>query len=418
MAGSDARDPPAGSDTPPFLPYARQTVTDTDLAAVAEVLRSDWLTTGPAVEGFEADLAAACGADHAIACSNGTAALHLAALGLDLGPGDAAIVPAITFMATANAIRMTGAAPVFADVDADSGLMTPDHAARAADRAAAAGLRVAALMPVHLAGQCLAPEAMRALAEARGAVVLEDACHALGASYRRGDGGSVPVGACRDSLAATFSFHPAKTVACGEGGAVLTNDPALAARLRRLRAHGIERDPARLGQAELALAPDGRPNPWYHEMAELGWNYRLSDIHAALGRSQLARLPELVAERRRLAALYDAALLPFGNLLQTIGQVPDCLPAWHLYPVLVDFAACGVDRGTAMRRLQAAGIGSQVHYIPVPWQPYYRAGAALPDLPGAASYYRRTLSLPFYPGLGASEVARVAAALSQALDIA
>ncbi|MEQ8345792.1 MAG: DegT/DnrJ/EryC1/StrS family aminotransferase [Sneathiellaceae bacterium] len=412
MAGPDPGTPP------PFLPYARQTVTQADLDAVAEALRSDWLTTGPAVDRFEGDLALACGASQAVACANGTAALHLAALGLGLGPGDAAIVPAITFMATANAICMAGATPVFADVDADTGLMTPAHAARAADRAAAAGLRVAALVPVHLAGQCLAPERMQALAGDRGAVVLEDACHALGASYRRSDGGTVPVGACRDSLAATFSFHPAKTVACGEGGAILTNDAGLAARLRRLRAHGIERDPARFAQPELGLAPDGRANPWYHEMAELGWNYRLSDIHAALGRSQLARLPDMVAERRRLAALYDAALAPFGNLLQAIGRAPGCDPAWHIYPVLVDFAACGVDRGTAMRRLQAAGIGSQVHYIPVPWQPWHRGRAAAPDLPGAAAWYRRTLSLPFYPGLGAADVARVAAALSDALGAA
>ncbi|MFC3227249.1 UDP-4-amino-4,6-dideoxy-N-acetyl-beta-L-altrosamine transaminase [Marinibaculum pumilum] len=399
----------------PFLPYARQTVTDADVDAVAAVLRSDWLTTGPAVDRFEAALADACGAAHAVSCATGTAALHLAALAAGLGPGDAAIVPAITFMATANAVCMTGAVPVFADVDPETGLMTPAAAAAAADRAAAAGLRVAAVMPVHLAGQCLAPEAMQAFAAARGAVVIEDACHALGAAYRRSDGRTVPVGACRDSLAATFSFHPAKTVACGEGGAVLTDDAGLADRMRRLRAHGIERLPERHRQPELALAPDGQPNPWYHEMQALGWNYRLSDIQAALGTSQLDRLPALVAARRELADLYDTALSRFDNLAHCIARVPDCEPAWHLYPALIDFAAAGTDRGTVMRRLQAAGIGAQVHYIPVPWQPWYRDRWPVPELPGAAAYYARTLSLPFYPGLGPAEVERVAAALAASL---
>lgn len=402
----------------PFLPYARQALTEEDIAAVAAVLRSDWLTTGPAVEGFEGDLARTCGAAQAVACSSGTAALHLALAAMGLGPGDAALVPAITFMASANAVRMTGAEPVFADTDPDTGLMGAEQAREAAGRARAAGLRVRAVLPVHLAGQCAAPQALQALAAELGAFVLEDACHAIGTTYRRDDGVAVAVGGCRDSLAAAFSFHPAKTIACGEGGAVLTNDAALAARMRRLRGHGIERDPAQQQVTDQARAADGSANPWYHEMVELGWNYRLSDIQAALGRSQLSRLAGMVAQRRRLAGLYDAALAPLGHLVRPVARVPACDPAWHIYPVLVDFDAAGIDRAGVMRRLQAQGIGSQVHYIPVPWQPYYRERGAMADLPGAAAYYRRTLTLPFHAAIGEAEVARVAAALARALGAA
>ncbi len=383
----------------PFLPYGRQSIDDSDIAAVAEVLRSDWLTTGPAVDAFEADFAAATGAQHAIACSNGTTALHLALAGLDVGPDDVCIVPAITFMATANAVIYCGADVGFADVDAATGLMTPATLRQAIARAG--GARVRAVLPVHLAGQCEDMAAMREIATATGALVVEDACHAVGTSWR-----GRPVGSCEHSEAACFSFHPVKTIAAGEGGAVTTNDTALAMRLRRLRSHGIERNPARLEQ--------GQDQPWWHEMQELGWNYRLCDVQAALARSQLARLGVFAARRQALAAAYDA-LLAGHELVGALARTPDCDPCLHLYPVRIDFAAAGTDRASVMKALQARGIGSQVHYIPVPSQPWYRRRYGDQTPPGAAAYYEQTLSLPLFTDMAPDDPARVVAVLTEVL---
>ncbi len=384
-----------------FLPYGRQALDEQDIAAVAEVMRGDWLTTGPTVDAFEIAFAAACGAEHAIACSNGTTALHLALAGLDTGPGDVCIVPAITFMATANAARYCGADVVFADVDPDTGLMTPDTLAVALETARLRG-PVKAVLPVHLAGQCEDVAAMASLAHAAGAVLVEDACHAVG-SRHEGD----MVGSCRHSVFASFSFHPVKTIAAGEGGAVTTNDAALADRLRRLRSHGIERDPARMQRQA--------GEPWYHELTELGWNYRLSDIQAALALSQLKRLDQFAARRRELAALYDGVFETLAPKIQPLARTPGCDPCLHLYPVRIDFEAQGVSRTEVMAGLQARGIGSQVHYIPVSDQPYYLGLYGRQDLPGAQRYYARTLSLPLFVGMEDGDPLRVADALVEVL---
>ena len=386
-----------------FLPYGRQALDEQDIAAVAEVLRGDWLTTGPTVDAFEIAFAAACGADHAIACSNGTTALHLALAGLDTGPGDVCIVPAITFMATANAARYCGADVVFADVDPDTGLMTPDTLEVALEIARLRG-PVKAVLPVHLAGQCEDVAAMARLAAASGAVLVEDACHAVGSRHEDN-----PVGSCRHSVSACFSFHPVKTIAAGEGGAVTTNDAALADRLRRLRSHGIERDPRRMQRRE--------GEPWYHELTELGWNYRLSDIQAALALSQLKRLDHFATRRRELAELYDAVIEPLAPTMQPLARTPGCEPCLHLYPVRIDFEATGVTRAEVMEGLQAQGIGSQVHYIPVPDQPYYRELYGRQDLPGAQRYYARTLSLPLFVGMTDEDPLRVADGLRSVLGI-
>jgi len=383
----------------PFLPYGRQSIDDSDIEAVARVLRSDWLTTGPEVDAFEADFAAVTGAGHAIACSNGTTALHLALAGLGVGPGDVCIVPAITFMATANAAIYCGADVVFADVDADTGLMTADTLRQAVARAP--GGRSRAVLPVHLAGQCEDMAALRDIATAAGAVLVEDACHALGTRWQ-----GRPVGAGQYSDAACFSFHPVKTIAAGEGGMVTTNDPGLAARLRRLRSHGIERDPAQMER--------GQDEPWWHEMQALGWNYRLCDVQAALARSQLARLDAFAAKRKSLAAAYDA-LLDGHPVVRALARTPDCDPCLHLYAVRIDFAAADTDRATVMRALQAQGIGSQVHYIPVPSQPWYRRRYGDQTLPGAAAYYQRTLSLPLFADMRSDDPQRVVTALNEVL---
>lgn len=373
------------------------------------MLRSDWLTTGPAVERFETAFAAAAGARHAVSCANGTAALHLAALALGLGPGDIAIVPAVTFLATANAPRLAGAEIVFADVDPRTGLMTPATLQAAWDGLDADRRRaVRAVFPVHLNGQCCDMAAIEGWAAERGIAVVEDACHAVGGRYA--DGGAV---GSRGGMAA-FSFHPVKTIACGEGGMVTTPDDALAARLRLLRSHGMVRDPAQFTETAQATAADGSANPWYYEMHEPGLNYRLSDIHGALGASQLAKLERFVRRRAALVARYDAALAPLAPVVAAMPKVPGS-PAWHLYVAHIDYARAGRDRAAVMRALTERGIGTQVHYLPLHRQPYYRRRYGDLRLDGADAYYRSALSLPLFPAMDDADVDRVAAALEEIL---
>jgi len=391
----------------PFLPYGRQTVDEADIAAVAAVLRSDWLTTGPVVAQFESALAARVGARYAVACSSGTAALHLAAVAAGLGPGDRAVVPAMTFLATANAVRFAGGEVSFTDVDAETGLMTESGL----EAEIAGGERIKAVLPVHLKGQTVDMPALARLAAKHGLTVIEDASHALGASYRDG-AENVPAGSCRHSDMTVFSFHPVKTITMGEGGAVTTNDRALYDRLVRLRAHGITREAAAFQDASLALDPGGGVNPWYYEMQELGFNYRVSDIHCALGLSQLGKLDSFVGRRRALADEYDRRLASLAPAVRAPARVANCEPAWHLYAPQFDFEAFGVARGALMRRLAEQGIGTQVHYIPLHLQPYYAARYGARALPGAVAYYRRTLSLPLFASMSEDDVARVVDALA------
>ncbi len=390
-----------------FLPYGRHDIGDDDVAAVARVLRSDFLTTGSAVDAFEDKLAGITSAQFAASCSSGTAALHLATLAIGIGPGDLAVVPTITFLATANAVRYVGADVVFCDVDPDTGLMRPQDLERAI---AEHGQAIKAVLPVHLAGQSPDMKGISELARKHGIAVIEDACHALGTLYPA-SGGEAPVGSCRDSDMAVFSFHPVKVIAMGEGGAITTNDAALAARLRELRSHGMTRDAAHFTNNDLAFAKDGSANPWYYEMQELGFNYRASDIHCALGLSQLAKIDKFIERRRLMVSRYDALLAPLSPLVHPLGRMPGCLPAWHLYVALIDFDAAGVSRGELMERLKQNGIGTQVHYIPVHTQPYFQDMYGAKELPGAAAYYARCLSLPLYPGMNDNAVDLVTKAL-------
>jgi UDP-4-amino-4,6-dideoxy-N-acetyl-beta-L-altrosamine transaminase len=381
-----------------FLPYGRQTIEDDDIAAVTAALRDDFLTTGPRVEAFEQGFAAKVGADHAVVCANGTAALHLSMLALKVGPGDVAIVPSTTFLATANCARFVGADVVFADVDPASGLMTRETLEAAIRRAR--GRRIAAVLPVHLRGDVADLPAIRALAESVGAAVVEDSCHALGSTADFG-AGVEPVGAGRHGDMAVFSFHPVKTIATAEGGMITTNDPEVAARARRLRGHGMER-PA-------------DADPWVYDMAEVGLNYRLPDVLCALGLSQLAKLDRFVERRRALAAHYAAALAPLGDLVRPAARPVWSNPALHLMTVLIDFEATGRSRAEVVAALKARGIGSQVHYIPVHTQPYYRAIDPDLSLPGAEAWYARALSLPLYPGMADEDPYRVVDAVQRAL---
>ena len=384
-----------------YLPYGRQSIGEDDIAAVNRVLRGDFLTTGPEIASFEMALAGLTGAAHAMACSSGTAALHLALAGLGVGEGDICIVPAITFMATANAARYCNADVVFADVDPDTGLMTPDTLEAAIGRVDGS---IKAVLPVHLTGQTANMPAIKALADANGAYVVEDACHALGTETPDG-----PVGNCAHSNAASFSFHPVKTIACGEGGAVTTGDAALAGKIELLRSHGISRDASTFeGDAD---------EPWRHEMTTLGWNYRMTDIQAALGRSQLGKLHAFAARRRELAEIYDAALTPLAPHIRPISRVGACDPCWHLYGVLIDFEALGQTRAGLMRGLAERGIGSQVHYMPVTSQPYYRRLYGDQTPPGATNYYERCLSLPLYVGMETGDPVHVVETLGELVGI-
>lgn len=392
-----------------FLPYGRHQIDEDDIAAVVSVLRSDSLTGGPLVAEFEQAFAERVGARFAVACANGTAGLHLAAMALGLGPDDAAIVPTLTFLATANAARYVGAEVVFADVDPATGLMRPEDLQDA--HAKAVNRKIRAVIPVHLNGQCVDMEAVAGFAGRNGLRIIEDACHAIGATYRTRSGDEVRVGACRHSDMTVFSLHPVKTIAMGEGGVVTTNDPDLHAALLRLRNHGMVREASRFVQRDEAFDADGQPNPWYYEMPEPGYNYRASEIHCALGLSQLRKLDRFLARRRELADAYDRALTPLAPVVRPVPRVAGCASGWHLYVVQVDFKAFGATRPSLMRSLLGRGIGTQVHYLPVHRQPYYRSRYDNTQLSGADAYYASCLSLPLFPAMSENDVKRVVTAL-------
>ncbi len=406
-----------------FLPYGRQVIEDDDIEAVAQALRADLLTTGPRVAAFEEAFAARVGARHAVACSNGTAALHLAMMALGLKRGQVCIAPSLTFLATANCARFEDAEVQFADVDPNTGLMTPESLEMAISRlneqgAGAAKLR--AVLPVHYGGNPADLPRIRALAEAAGAVVVEDACHGLGTAMDFGTGRE-QIGDCTHGAMATFSFHPVKTIACGEGGMVTTNDPVLAERLMRLRSHGMVRQPDAFSLTAMAFdkTEDGGrdANPWFYEMPQIGYNYRLPDVLCALGISQLAKLDRFAARRRTLAALYRQHLAELAPAVSLVATPRGADPALHLMVALIDFKAVGLSRKQVMDGLAARGIGSQVHYIPVHRQPYYQDRYGLIDLPGADAFYSRCLSLPLFAGMEDGDPERVVIALRAVLGL-
>lgn len=409
---------------PPFLPYARQSIDNDDVAAVTAALRGDMLTTGPLVPQLEAALEMATGARHAVACNNGTSALYLAARAVGIQPGDVVIVPSMTFLATASAPHMAGAEVVFSDVDPETGLMRPaDLDAAFADagrRFPAAPVR--AVFVVHLNGQAADLAALKAVADSHDVPLIEDAAHAIGGLARRasdtGSGGAASrVGDCRWSAMTTFSFHPVKTIAMGEGGAVTTNDPRLFGRLERVRNHGMERDPAAWTERQAGFDASNDPNPWYYEMGSPSLNFRVPDILCALGLSQLTKLDRWTAERRHLFARYRDLLSALDAPVEPPAVVPWGDPAWHLCAARVRFdARSGMARGSVMRRLRDEfGIGTQVHYIPVHAQPFWQDRYGRTDLPGARTYYERALSIPFYVGLTETDQDRVADALRRVL---
>ena len=381
-----------------MIPYGRQDVRQEDIDAVVEVLRSDFLTQGPVVPQFEASLAQAGGARFAVAVNSATSALHIACLALGLGPGDRLWTTPITFVASANCGLYCGAKVEFVDIDAETFNMSPDALAAKLEQAAADGTLPKVIVPVHMCGQSCDMKRISALAHRYGVRVIEDASHAIGGSY---DG--APVGNCAYSDITVFSFHPVKIVTSAEGGAALTNDPELAARMELLRSHGITRDPALMTHA-----PDG---PWYYQQIDLGWNYRMTEIQAALGLTQLARLAEYVDRRNALADRYDVAL--GGLALDLPGRLLESRSSFHLYVIRLHDP---VQHRQVFEALRAAGIGVNLHYIPVHLQPYYRSmGFEAGDFPVAEAYYSRAISIPLYAIMTDKQQDTVIAKISTAL---
>lgn len=377
----------------PMLPYGRQWVDEDDIAAVVEVLRSDWLTTGPKVAEFEAAFAQFTGAREAVAVSSGTAALHAAMYAIGIGPGDEVIVPAMTFAATANCVVYQGGTPVFVDVDTDTLLIDPDQVE------AKITSRTKAIIAVDYAGQPCDYDWLRAIADRHGLRLVADACHALGGSYK-----GRPVGSLADL--STFSLHPVKPITTGEGGMITTDDPELARRMRVFRNHGITTDHRQREQQ----------GSWFYEMVDLGYNYRLSDIQCALGISQLRKLPGWVARRREIAQCYDTAFaeLPF---IQPLAVRPEVGHAYHLYMVRIRSQEVGLSRAQVFTALRANGIGVNVHYIPVHLHPYYRRrfGTGPGLCPVAETVYWQLITLPIFPAMRDDDVQTVIGGVSNVL---
>jgi UDP-4-amino-4,6-dideoxy-N-acetyl-beta-L-altrosamine transaminase len=385
----------------PSIPYGRQDIDDDDIAAVVAVLKSDYLTQGPVVGAFERQIAERVGARHAVASNSATSSLHLACLALGVGPGDTVWTSPITFVASANCARYCGAAVDFVDIDARTSNISVDRLAEKLAAAEKSGRLPKVVIPVHMGGHPADLAGIAELAQHYGFKVVEDASHAIGGSYR-----GEPIGNCRYSDITVFSFHPVKIITSGEGGVAVTNDSELARRMARLNSHGITRNPS-----EMSKAPDG---PWYYEQVELGYNYRLTDIHAALGLSQLQRIDEYVQRRQALGRRYDSHLadlpakIPFQDERDS--------SALHLYVIRLELDRISATHRTVFERLRADNILVNLHYIPVYRQPDFAGFGFDPaDFPAAERYYAEAISLPMFPRLTEEDQDYVVASLAKAL---
>ncbi|MFC2315937.1 MAG: UDP-4-amino-4,6-dideoxy-N-acetyl-beta-L-altrosamine transaminase [Selenomonas massiliensis] len=381
--------------------YGKQDINEADIQAVEAVLRSDFLTQGPAIERFEQRVAQYCGVKYAVAVCNATSALHIACLAAGLGKGDLLWTSPITFVASANCARYCGADVDFVDIDENTYNMSVPALEQKLQKAKRQGRLPKVVVPVHMAGQSCDMRAIKKLSEEYGFALLEDASHCIGADYA-----ATKVGSCAYSDMAVLSFHPVKIITTGEGGMVLTNDAALYERLCLYRSHGITRDPKRMTKQS-----DGG---WYYQQVALGFNYRMTDIQAALGASQMDRVDEFVARRRFLAARYDELLRDLP--LKTPFVLDGAQPSWHLYIVRIDFDCVDKTKQQIFAEMREKGIALNLHYIPVHTQPYYEAlGFHAEDCPAAVEYYREALTLPLYPCMTDAEQEMAARALREVL---
>ncbi|HVK99020.1 MAG TPA: UDP-4-amino-4,6-dideoxy-N-acetyl-beta-L-altrosamine transaminase [Dongiaceae bacterium] len=385
-----------------MIPYGKQDITQDDIDAVVQVLQSDFLTQGPAVPRFEQALAAHVGARYGVAVNSATSALHIACLALGLGPGDWLWTTPITFVASANCGLYCGAQVDFVDIDPRSYNICPQALEAKLETAALEGKLPKVLVAVHLCGQSCDMDAIGTLARRYGVKVIEDASHAVGGKYR-----GHFIGDCRYSAITVFSFHPVKIITTAEGGVAMTNDEQLAQRMNLLRSHGITRDVAQMSQE-----PDG---PWYYQQIDLGFNYRMTELQAALGTSQLQRLDRYVARRHRLAQRYDELLAEMP--VTTPWCHPDAYSALHLYVIRLQVEGNGRNHRDVFERLRQQNIGVNLHYIPVHTQPYYqRMGFRAGDYPNAERYYAEAISLPLFQSMTEAQQDQVVRALEQALD--
>ncbi len=386
-----------------MIPYGRQDISEADIAAVVEVLRSDFITQGPAVPLFENAVAEYCGVARAIAVNSATSALHVACLALGVGPGDIVWTSPITFVASANCALYCGATVDFVDIDEDTGNMSVDALREKLEAAKITNTLPKVVIPVHLCGTSCDMQAIRALGEQYGFRIIEDASHAIGGMYL-----DLPVGSCTYSDITVFSFHPVKIITTGEGGMALTNDAGLAQTMDLLRSHGVTRDPTLLTRES-----DGG---WYYEQVALGFNYRMTDIQAALGYSQLARLDEFVHRRHQIADWYDEHL---AGLPLTLAVRPsDTYSALHLYVVQIELDQAARSHREVFDSLRSQGIGVNLHYIPVYTHPYYQQlGFKAGLCPAAEAYYSRAISIPMFPNLAAEHLATVHDAVAAAVGV-
>ena len=385
-----------------MIPYGFQDIRPEDIEAVINVLKSDWLTQGPWVPRFEQAVAEYCGADYAVAVNSGTSALHIACLALGLSPGDRLWTSPNTFVASANCGLYCGATVDFVDIDPRTYNMSVDALALKLKQTEKSGTLPKVVIPVHFAGQSCEMDVINSLAKRYGFHIIEDASHAIGGQYK-----GKPIGNGQYSDITVFSFHPVKIITTGEGGAAFTNNPDLADRMQLFRTHGITRDPSKMTSNGQGL--------WYYQQIDLGYNYRMTDIQAALGISQMQRIDEFVTQRHRLAVRYDKALadlpihLPFTH--------KNAYSSFHLYVIRLDTEIIKRNRREIFERLRNAGIGVNVHYIPVHTQPYYRQmGFRMGDFPASEVYYQEAMSLPLFPGLSKKQQDQIVAALRTAIE--
>ncbi|MBF0542976.1 MAG: UDP-4-amino-4,6-dideoxy-N-acetyl-beta-L-altrosamine transaminase [Candidatus Riflebacteria bacterium] len=397
-----------------FIPYGRQCIEEDDIAAVVKVLKSDYLTQGPAVESFERDFGKAIGVEYAVSCANGTAALHLACLAANLNPGEKHLTTPITFSADANCARYCGADVIFGDIDLFDLTLDPKICRKILERQRQANRPVKTIVTVDFAGHPCRMSEFSKLKKEFNLIWIHDACHSLGAEWVDENSKTWKSGEWPDIDMTVFSFHPVKHIATGEGGMVTTRSRKFANELKKLRTHGITKSVDEMIFPELAKEPNGSINPWYHEMQILGFNYRLSDLQAALGSSQLQKLSRFVRERRRIATKYVNLFKEFEGVIFQ-GECPNSKNSHHLVVAMIDYKKFGITRGEVMRKLIEHGIGTQVHYIPVPLMPYYRKISSNVEIPNALSYYEKALSLPCFPSLMDEDVEKISKTMKMVL---
>ena len=400
-----------------FLSYGHQDITEEDIRAVTSVLKSDYLTQGPAVTQFESAIVKETKSKFATVCVNGTAALHLTMLAANIRRGDTVLTSSISFVASANCAKFVGAEVVFADIDSKTACISPKFCKRLLEEAVSDGNPIKAVVTVDLAGHPCDMEAFAQLKAEYGFTWIQDSCHSLGASWADKEGRVWQIGESEKPDMTVFSFHPVKNITTGEGGAIVTHSEILDANLKQFRTHGITKNSALFLNKKDSISSEGEINPWYYEMQSLGYNYRMTDIQAALGTSQIKRLKKYILRRNEIIDIYKQKLCKLNNI-SFIQADKNIYHAYHLAVLKIDFVAVGKTRAKVMNELKLKGIGTQVHYTPIPMMPFYvqNNNCNLSDFPNALDYYNTALSIPCFPTMTDEDVNRVCKAIIEVIQ--